>query len=78
MYTQKTKPKISKLFLQHFMAQKRQLFLLSNTLQKKKFDQVFHEGSFQKISANLQITPDLCTFTEELLSGKLQNFQDFP
>ena len=27
---------------------------------------------------SLQITPDLCTFTEEILAGKLQNLQNFP
>ena len=53
-------------------------FIDQNTAKKKKFfHQVFHPGGLQKISTNPEIIPDLYTFTEEILVGKLQNRHDF-
>ena len=54
------------------------IFIDQHSKKKIFFHQVFQQGCLQKISANLQITPDLRTFTEEILNGKLQNFQNFP
>lgn len=45
---------------------------------KKKFHQVFLQKFNQKISSKSQVTPDLCTFTEVILFGRLQNLQNFP
>lgn len=53
------------------------IFIGRHSAKKKNFHQVFHQRCLQKISKNLQITPDLCAFTKEILDGKIQNIQNF-
>ena len=48
------------------------LILLTNTSQKTNFPMKFPINNVLKRSQTfLQITPDLCIFTEEILVGKL-------
>ena len=55
------------------------IILLTNTPKKNKFfHQVFHQGCIQKVSTNSQIAPDLRTFSEEMLDGRLQSLQSSP
>ena len=54
------------------------IFIDQNFAKKKKFHQTFHQRCLQKFSANPHILPDLPTFAEEILNGKLQNSQNFP
>ena len=54
------------------------IFIDQHSTKNNILKKVFHQDCLQNMSAIPPITPDLCTFTEELLREKVQNPQNFP